>query len=1279
MNCSVFTSMKSSLAGVFFALFALCSQVIPASAASYVVKSLSDSASDPDSLRYAITQINASPLGGSIVFAIPSDPNSPDYPGPPVITLSSTLPHITKRVVISGANLLGVDGVSPTVQIDGSGAAGDGLVCDEYAEIYSVIVTGFSGSGIVLSGSASKVYGCFIGIDALGNAAANGTGITVYAGGCLIGGGTGAKLFNVISGNTGAGVALSGTLANGNMVRGNLIGTDPTGASNAVANQTGISIDRGASGSSIGSSLDVHRNIISGNSGWGVLVQSGSLNSVENNLVGTDAALSFSIANGASVGLGGGISVDGARGTKIKRNLISGNGGSGVQIVNGASETLVIANNIGVDGSGTVPIANSGDGVQLGDTTSAVQVVWSNTIGAVNPATSGTAAPGTTGTTGGWGNVISGNLQNGVNVISGSNDSIQGNYIGISADGQQAIANSLVGVQITGTNETVGGTQLGAGNVISGNGADGILLASSASIYVIGNLVGLDPTGIMALANAQNGIELQSSDAVQIGGLDPGARNLIGGNGSSGVIVDGDDNAVLGNYIGLGGDGLTEIGNGSIPTTDAGVLISSGSGNVIGGGQPEAANVIVANNGDGVRLDGNGADGNTVTGNTIGFNLDGSADTSSVNAQSGIGIYSGASNNLIGDVSGGGNLIACITGNSGVLLDDLGTGLYPTGNSIRGNSILNLGTDLPVLLNFGANDASTNAPGTDRLGPNNLLDFPVIASAALSGSTVVVSGTYPGVPNRHIIVDLYHSDPNAATPVSQYVASVELDTDGDGNAPFSMVLGSGFIGQTFTATAVDASGNTSQYSPAVSAPKAIQFNSTASLVTVSESAGVLHVILTRQGDISSDDTVAYSTRGISAVPGVDYTESSGVAFFAAGRSTTQIDIPIRNNTTPNGERLFSITLADPSSGVLGWRPALTVSILDNQAPNGVFTITAVTPFVDEGTASAVSFVVRRSGGATTTSTVDFATVNGTALSGKEYTSKIGRLSFRGNSATPTGVSTGTITIPLMPADAVFKSSQTFTVMLKNPSSGCLVGNPGVATETICDLRNPVGTLEFSAATFQANEIGPVATATVARMGGTSGTVTVRYATSNGSALAGTNYRPASGILTFKPGQLTGTISVPTVDDHNFTALRQFNITLSTPGGGATLGARRTASVTLLDSDNPAGVLQFAAPTVTAVKAARTVAVKVVRLGGVTGAVSVPYTFANGTARSGINFTGKAGVLAFANGQSSATINVPLIVTAAAHPALTFSMSLGTATNTATLGLNRKATVILPAK
>jgi CSLREA domain-containing protein len=223
---------------------------------------------------------------------------------------------------------------------------------------------------------------------------------------------------------------------------------------------------------------------------------------------------------------------------------------------------------------------------------------------------SGLLAPaGSTGLnlTGGTGSTIRGLVLNRwqTSILLGPASSaarILGNYIGTDVAGTVDLGTGSDGIFVNDSDSNlIGGTGETDGNVISGNNGDGIRMngAGATGNQVVGNIIGLDVTGTADLGNSGDGIDLNDSASSNIiGGATLEHRNIISGNGSDGVEIQGGGNTgnqVLGNFIGTNPDDATGLGNGG-----AGVnIVDSAPGNIIGGA---LRNVIARNSGAGVAI-----------------------------------------------------------------------------------------------------------------------------------------------------------------------------------------------------------------------------------------------------------------------------------------------------------------------------------------------------------------------------------------------------------------------------------------------------------------------------------------------------------------------------------------------------------------------------------------------------------------------------------------------------------------------------------------------------
>lgn len=528
-------------------------------AADFAVTNTNDNGQG--SLRQAITDSNNTTPGPNLItFEVPTVAVAEISPASP-------LPTITTPVDIDGTTQAVYAGTStgtPQIRIDGAsaGSGANGLtITAGSSSVKDLEITNFNGSGIALKTSGSDTLtGDYLGTDGT-SALGNGFGVSVASTKNTIGGtetGTG----NVISGNTTFGVFISGASASSNVVEGNMIGTDSSGAA-AVPNLAGVFVSAKATSNTIGGTAAGSKNVVSGNASDGVdVVGAGtSSNRVQGNYVGTDATGSSALANGNE-----GVAVYGAA-TKntvggigaAARNVVSGNAHDGVAVNDkGTSGNRVEGNYIGLNAAGTAALGNGGIG---------------------NPIYNGATGNIVGGTTAGARNVISGNLHYGVTLVNSgtSGNLVEGNYIGTNPAGTAALGNQTGGVYLYSgsSHNTVGGTSAKARNVISGNGGGGVGLDNTGTTgnVIEGNFIGTNAAGTGPLGNTGNGVAIYlGALANTIGGTVAGAGNRIAYNSANGVQVDGSSthgarierNSIYasGTKVGIA---LTNKGNGGQP------------------------------------------------------------------------------------------------------------------------------------------------------------------------------------------------------------------------------------------------------------------------------------------------------------------------------------------------------------------------------------------------------------------------------------------------------------------------------------------------------------------------------------------------------------------------------------------------------------------------------------------------------------------------------------------------------------------------------------------
>lgn len=379
----------------------------------------------------------------------------------------------------------------------------------------------------------------------------------------------------------------------------------------------------------------------------------GASNTIAGNWIGTDTNGVLSLGN-RSYGIYVTSSGNVIGGTNAaNRNVICGNT---VGIYLSGAGNMVLGNWIGI---------NASNGLALGNTNSGIQISGAgNVIG---------------GTNAGAANVISGNKGSGIYLYQAgaSNNVVSGNFIGTDITGGIMVSNANDGITINGPS----GNLIGPGNVISGNGSAGVNITTNASFNtVVGNLIGTDVTGSVALRNFLSGISINNGNANQIGGANAGAGNVISGNLQHGIQLTGGTlgNSIQGNLIGVNASGTSALANGA-----NGITLSGSSSNLIGGTVGGARNLVSGNGIYGINIQLATDSGNQVQGNYIGTDITG---TKAVPNNGSAGVYVQGNTNLFGGTSpGAGNVIS---GNAmtGIYLAGA-SGSLVRGNVIQGNLI----------------------------------------------------------------------------------------------------------------------------------------------------------------------------------------------------------------------------------------------------------------------------------------------------------------------------------------------------------------------------------------------------------------------------------------------------------------------------------------------------------------------------------------------------------------------------------------------------------------
>ncbi len=447
-----------------------------------------------------------------------------------------------------------------------------------------------------------------------------------------------------------------------------------------------------------------------------------------------------------------------------------------------------------------------------------------------------------------------------------------------------------------------------------------------------------------------------------------------------------------------------------------------------------------------------------------------------------------------------------------------------------------------------------------------------------------------------------------------------------------------------------------------------------SAYTVSQNAGSVTVSVDRIGGAVGATSVEYSTANGSAIAGTDYTATSGTLNWANDDSAAKsFKVPVSNARPFAGDKAFTVALGKPTaSAIIGLRSHATVTIAgDSSPPVGTLHLAASSYTVAQNGGS-VRVTVDRTGGSEGAASVAYYTANGTATAGTNYTATSGALHWTAGDA-----SAKSFTVPVSSATP-FTGSKTFKVALEGPSAGAAISSPGTATVTIAGDAS-VGSLHLGAASYSIGQSGGSLSVSVDRVGGSSGAIGIAYATQSGSAVAGRDFTAASGTLKWANADTsTRTFSIPISNATPFAGTKSFTIVLASPAGGAALGTPGTAIASITgDAVAAVGSLKLSASGYAVGQAAGHVSVTVNRTGGSSGAVSVSYATANGTAVSGTEYSATSGTLKWASGDaSSQSISIPVSNATPFTGSKAFTVSLSGATGGATLASPDSGTVTI---
>ena len=377
-------------------------------------------------------------------------------------------------------------------------------------------------------------------------------------------------------------------------------------------------------------------------------------------------------------------------------------------------------------------------------------------------------------------------------------------------------------------------------------------------------------------------------------------------------------------------------------------------------------------------------------------------------------------------------------------------------------------------------------------------------------------------------------------------------------------------------------------------------------------------------------TVGYATANGSATAPADYAARSGTLSFAAGETTKSVEVPVNGDGLNEVNETFTLELDNAVNANVA--DATGVGTITDDDPPPTLTIADVTVAEgDTGTTDGL-FTVTLSAASGRTVTVNYATANGGAT-GADYVATSGQLSFAA------GETSKTIVVPVN-GDLLDEADETFNVNLSGAAGATVADGNGVGTITDDDAPPA---LSVGDVTVTEGNSGTTSANFVVTLSAPSGrTVTVNYATANGSAIAPGDYQTRTGSLTFAPGQTSQSVAVTVNGDTIDEVAETYSLNLTAPTMATFADAQGDG--TIIDDDglptlfvNDVSVVEGNSGTVNA-----TFTVSLSAASGQT--VGASWTTAEGTALEGtaapgVDYTPNTGSVVFTPGQATRTFTV----------------------------------------
>ena len=536
--------------------------------------------------------------------------------------------------------------------------------------------------------------------------------------------------------------------------------------------------------------------------------------------------------------------------------------------------------------------------------------------------------------------------------------------------------------------------------------------------------------------------------------------------------------------------------------------------------------------------------------------------------------------------------------------------------------------------------AALTIAGASAAEADRVLRFTVSLGAAVGTPVTVSYGTVDGSAEAGIDYEAvsgrltFPAESTAALPIE---VPLRDDRVSEPRETFAVALSSARGATLATATATGAILDDDTRALAVRPPE----------LHVTEGAGGSYAVsLGSQptGDVTVTVAAAAETAELTVTPArlvftpARWNEARQVTLTAAQDGDALADAPVELTHAASGGGYDAVT-----------RATITATIVEDDTP----TLAAAAAYGSEE-ARRITFEVTLSRGSDQAVTVDYATSSngGTATGGADYTPASGTLRFPARS---TAAKTIAVTLN---DDSLDEGTETFTMTLSNASNAALAGGgESLAASGLIEDDDAPPVVSIGDARLAEGAGGGSMRFPVRLQPASGRTVTVRFATANLTAAAGSDYTHVSGTLTFAAGATVATAAVPIADDAlDEQDTEQFTVSLQAAVNATVHAARGRAAGTIEDND-PVPALSIADGALTEGSGDGTMTFAVVLAPASGRTVTVDYETTDGTAAAGSDYTAASGTLTIRAGDTAASIAVPVIDDAAGEQPETFMVTL----------------------